>query len=206
MRPLIRSTLCRVTAVVISCVALAACSEGADAGPPSGTTVAATPDQAPSVSRAASASPSPTAQKPERPAAMDRDDGEGAAAAAEYFIELYPYIMATGDTAEFEAMSHEECGFCSQSLGDARRLMKLDQRYIGGKSSSHILDTYEQDGLTGIYPFDVQVVQEVSTIEDLDGNVVSSLEASKSRLRIEVGREDTDWIIVEVASAPKEAR
>ncbi len=50
---------------------------------------------------------------------MEREDAEGAAAAAEYFIELYPYVMATGDTEEFEAMSHRACGFCDDALEQA---------------------------------------------------------------------------------------
>ncbi|HEV6951953.1 MAG TPA: DUF6318 family protein, partial [Promicromonospora sp.] len=81
-----------------------------------------------------SASPSvPT--KPTRPEAMDRDDAEGAAAAAVYFIELYPYVMATGDTAEFEAMSHRACGFCSGVLNDLARVQDNAQRYEGGAAT-----------------------------------------------------------------------
>lgn len=98
---------------------VAGCSGAEDPEP-------ATPEPTPVTSApSASPSPSPSAEgvdKPERPAAMDQHDADGAAAAAEYFIELYDYVMRTGDTSEWEAMSHGTCGFCSDAISQANRL------------------------------------------------------------------------------------
>ena len=51
-------------------------------------------------------------QAPEKPARMGENSPEGAVAAAEYFISLYPYVYATGDLTEWDAMSEEGCVFC----------------------------------------------------------------------------------------------
>ena len=55
--------------------------------------------------------------KPERPAGMDEFTVEGAAATAEYYLSLLPYIHATGDLTVWESMSADTCVFC-QSVGD----------------------------------------------------------------------------------------
>ncbi|WP_419707920.1 DUF6318 family protein [Promicromonospora sp. NFX87] len=152
----------------------------------------------------ASASPSPSVPtKPERPEAMERDDAEGAAAAAEYFIELYPYVMATGDTEEFEAMSHRACGFCEQALRDTARIQDRDQRFVGGTTEVKVLDQYLRDDLTGIYPLDVEVTQEASTTLDPAGSAVASAEPQTSAHRVEVAQKDGRWVVVAIAPRPE---
>jgi hypothetical protein len=159
-------------------------------------------DPTPAVSASASPAPSvPT--KPKRPEAMKRDDAQGAAAAAEYFIELYPYVMATGDTEEFEAMSHRACGFCDDALEDIAALQKKDHTYRGGDAKGSVLKSYARDGVTGIYPLDMSVRQEVSTITDDAGSKVSSIKSSVSEVRVEVGRWKGSWVVVEIASLPE---
>ncbi|MBE1877557.1 hypothetical protein IHE71_17860 [Myceligenerans sp. TRM 65318] len=129
---------------------------------------------------------------------MDRDDAEGAAAAAEYFIELYPYVMATGDTVEFEAMSHEACGFCADALAQAESIRDNNHQWSGGEISSDLVKTYARDDLTGIYPFDIQVDQDAATILD-SGEIVFQGAAESHNYRVEVGREADAWIVVEIA-------
>ncbi|MFI9484892.1 DUF6318 family protein [Promicromonospora sp. NPDC052451] len=142
--------------------------------------------------------------KPERPAAMERDDAEGAAAAAEYFIELYPYVMATGDVEEFEALSHRACGFCSQALEDANQIQELGQTYQGGATTTTLLSQYGRDELTGIYPLDVEVRQEASRTLEANGSVASAAKEQTSEHRVEVGRRSGNWLIVGVAPRPEQ--
>jgi hypothetical protein len=166
--------------------------------------VSAVPTGDPTPAVSASASPTPSVPaKPERPDAMKRDDAEGAAAAAEYFIELYPYVMATGDTEEFEAMSHRACGFCEQALKDADRIQDREQSFHGGETAVKVLDQYLQDHLTGIYPLDVEVEQEASETVDADGSIFSSAEAQVSEHRVEVGRKNDRWVVVAIAPRPE---
>lgn len=135
---------------------------------------------------------------------MKRDDAEGAAAAAEYFIELYPYVMATGDTEEFEAMSHRACGFCGDALDDVARFRSEGQVYKGGASEGSIDVAYARDEVTGIYPFDMSVRQDASVVSTRGGDEVSSAPSSMSTLRVEIGIRNESWVIVEIASVPEE--
>lgn len=64
---------------------------------------------------------------------MERDDAEGAKAAAEYFLGLYPYVYATGDLLQWEAMSHAECKFCASVVEDATALVAEGGYGLGGE-------------------------------------------------------------------------
>lgn len=154
------------------------------------------------------ASPPPSASEPDmvkpvRPEAMDLDDAEGAAAAAEYFIELYPYVMRSGDTAEFEAMSHEACGFCAQALDDAAQIQRDGNVYVGGDVESTLLNVYVRDDLTGVIPLDFRVHQASSSTVDTTGNVVSSAAEQTTENRVEIGQIAGEWVIVGIAPRPE---
>jgi hypothetical protein len=156
---------------------------------------------------AVSASPSPSVPtKPERPDAMERDDAKGAAAAAEYFIELYPYVMATGDTKEFEAMSHRACGFCDDALEQAKRIEEGGWAYTGGGSTLSLVEAYKRDELTGVYPLDVEISQESSQISESGGAQLDSVESKVFDRRIEMGLRDGEWVVVTVAPIPEADR
>ena len=151
----------------------------------------------------ASASPSPSLPtKPERPAAMEREDAAGAAAAAEYFIELYPYVMATGDTEEFEAMSHRACEYCKGTLENAAWLQETGGTFEGGATDAVLAKTYQRDDLTGVIPFDFVTSQGEIWIRDQEGKQVDHVAETDFDARVEVGRRNAEWVIVEVAPDP----
>ena len=80
------------------------------------------PDPTPSVTAEPTVTPAPTASvasatAPVRPAEMDRNDEVGAAAAAEYFLRLFPYVMQSGDLTEWERISTTDCQFCATVRG-----------------------------------------------------------------------------------------
>lgn len=64
---------------------------------------------------------------------MDDTSAEGAAAAASYFVALYPYVYATGDLADWVAMSSPECIFCSSTRDGATRVAEARNRIEGGE-------------------------------------------------------------------------
>ena len=64
---------------------------------------------------------------------MDRDDADGAIAAATYFISLYPYVYATGDLAAWKAMSDSACIFCASVTGNVDEMIAQGNRTTGGK-------------------------------------------------------------------------
>lgn len=189
----------RVAGLIVAVgLTLSACTGST---PDPGVTESPTDESTPVAS--ASASPMPSGpSKPERPEAMKRDDAEGAAAAAEYFIELYPYVMATGDTREFEAMSHRACGFCDDALEQARQIEEGGWRYTGGGSTLSVTQTYERDDLTGIYPLDVEISQESSEISENDGTKLDSIESKVFDRRVEMGLRRGEWVVVTVAPIP----
>lgn len=190
----------RVAGLVVAVgFALSACTGST---PDPGVSGSPTDESTPVASESASPTPSVPA-KPERPEAMERDDAEGAAAAAEYFIELYPYVMATGDTREFEAMSHRACGFCDDALEQAERIKDHGYTYTGGDSSLRVIEIYARDDVTGIFPLDAEITQKSSRITGGSGEEIYSAEAKVSESRVEMGLHNGKWVVVTVAPIPE---
>lgn len=105
-----------------------------------GCTGRATPSEpsapSPSVSVGTTSTPTPTptpdlSTPPARPEAMATPSAEGAAAAASYFISLYPYVYVTGDFSEWDALSAPECEFCSNTKSDVQRMFAAGNRTTG---------------------------------------------------------------------------
>lgn len=97
-----------------------------------------------------SATPSPTPSPtpavvtaPERPAAMATASADGAAAAASYFISLYPYVYATGDLAEWDALSGPDCAFCSSTREGVDRVRQKGGNVAGGEIAINSVDGSE---------------------------------------------------------------
>ena len=53
---------------------------------------------------------------------MDEFTVEGAVATGEYVLALYPYVYATGDLSDWQAMSDSECGFCNNVITKVTKL------------------------------------------------------------------------------------
>lgn len=158
-------------------------------------------------SPSASASPEPSeeaeADGPERPAAMDKKDADGAAAAAEYFLSLYDYMLTTGDSSRFESMSHRACGFCTATLDRLDWLEENDATFTGGAMTTTIEESYEIDAATGIFPLDVVIEQESIEILDADGTSIDEVDHSTREARIEMALRDKKWVVVTVTHRPE---
>ncbi|MCF4120401.1 DUF6318 family protein [Antribacter sp. KLBMP9083] len=169
-----------------------ACTDGGESGP--------TPEPTPTVASPSPSASEPEVVKPERPEAMDRDDAEGAAAAAIYFLSLRSYMMVSGDTAEWEAMSHESCGFCSGDLEQARQIHERGDSFSGGRILATVVEVYARDSLTGVTPLDVEMDESVTSIVDHSGQEIFRSDRSVEVNRVEMGQIDGEWVVVEVAS------
>lgn len=135
--------------------------------------------------------------KPERPAAMERDDAEGAAAAAEYFLELYPYVMATGDTTEWDAMTWAEtCGFCTGVRDTALEIRSAGDFYSGSDTTVDSAEAGEVDTLTGGRAVIVDVVQGPHIRTASDGEVITEGGEVAARLHVDVLFTQGQWYIV----------
>ncbi|GCD20963.1 hypothetical protein CTKZ_25250 [Cellulomonas algicola] len=82
--------------------------------------------------------------KPARPAALDLPPTvEGSAAVAAYFVQLFPYAVQTNDVAEFAALSHAECAFCSSTQADIARQIGRGEHTVGGGIAVSALSSTE---------------------------------------------------------------
>ncbi|MDO8151855.1 DUF6318 family protein [Isoptericola sp. b408] len=199
------SPLRRLVPALVVLGLLAGCTGGdpepeAQASEPSSAPVTTAPSEEPTPSP----SPSPTGPtKPERPAAMDKKNAEGAAAAAEHFIELYDYTLKTGDTEALRTMSHRSCGFCDETLAEAESIQTKGETYEGGELSFSLIESFQRDPVTGLFPMDVDVRQAPASIASRSGEVVWEQGATTTEARIEMGRRDGTWVVVEIAGRPK---
>jgi hypothetical protein len=164
-------------------------------------------DPSPAVERpvpSPSPTPTPTPEapvKPERPADMERTDEVGAAAAAVYFLELYPYVMATQDVAEWELASLKEtCELCTAVLGHVAGYVSTGQRYVGGAVVAEVVKVYPLDTLYNGYPVDVRARQANSSVVSADGTVLEENTAEDSTLRVELIHDGQQWRLAGVSN------
>ena len=192
-------------ALALVALLLTGCTQPAPAPTDPGTTAEVTSSPSPSVAESSPApSPTPVVVAPERPAAMDDDGYEGAQAGAKYFQLLDPYMMKTGDTAEWEAMSHKECSTCSNRLEQARTIAENGDVFEGGETTVRVLHTYEQDEPTGMWPLDVRVTTEEVTIFDPQREPVAEFDRVEYDVRMEMALRDGQWLVVGVAPLDEE--
>ncbi|MBM7821555.1 hypothetical protein JOE63_004032 [Cellulosimicrobium cellulans] len=128
---------------------------------------------------------------------MDRDDAEGAAAAAEYFLSLYGYVLATGDTAEWDAMTWvETCEFCASVRADAVEIAESGDAFTGSEILVSNIEVADLDTFTGAFP--VLASYEQAPYERVDGSgaVVDQGDGGRGELQIDVIHTADDWATV----------
>jgi hypothetical protein len=187
--------------VLVVGVALAGCTPQ----PPT-----TTPPPSPSV--VASPSPTPTttptpdaAVKPERPTAMDEVSAAGAEAAAVYFLQLYPYVYATGDLEEWRAMSHPECVFCTSVITNVEEEQAEGRRSTGGGIG--ITGAISREITTATwYSVSLEGYEEPWSTFDTEGNLVEEHTAREPHtFELAVIRDADRWLVraVQVDDAPE---
>ena len=65
---------------------------------------------------------------------MSTVDAETAEAVAVYFLELYPYVYATGDLSDWNLLSHPECVYCADTRQGVEAMMTAGHHSLGGLS------------------------------------------------------------------------
>jgi len=134
---------------------------------------------------------------------MDDDGPAGAEAAAVYFLQLDDYIMKSGDTTTYKAMSHDDCARCTARLDQAQEIADRGDRWTGGDVRASILRTYEQDAATGIWPIDVSVRIDPVVVTDSDGEEVFTDKEAQTKSRIEIARQDDGWVVIGIGDIPE---
>ena len=183
-------------------LALAGCSDDPEGPGPDGTDVAPTEPTGPTTSApdptesASEPAPGPTSwPEPTRPAAMERDDVEGAKAAAEYFLELYPYVYATGDLSSWHEISHPECQFCAGVVENVEDL-HADGGYAEGPVVEVIaIEAEPPDEEYEYFSVWIDAEEGQSTRYDESGGIVTQVEASLIQVDFALAWSDGKWIV-----------
>ena len=126
-------------------------------------------------------------------------DGNGAAAAAVYFIELYGYVLQTGDLTEWNAMSFPQCQFCSSVHRSITSVYEAGGHIEGGSLSAEVIAVHELDGFIGGYPIDLRVTQQSSSAYSADGTVTEATAISTKSGRFYTVFVNGAWQIADVS-------
>ncbi|WP_249051694.1 DUF6318 family protein [Cellulomonas fimi] len=186
-----------VAGLVVGAMMFAGCTAASDASPPPTPTSTRGSSPEPSPSPTPS---EPTVAKPERPAEMDRTDEVGAAAAAEYFLSLYAYVMQTGDFAEWDAMSTELCGFCAKTRASAEELAAMGSRYHGGEIKVDETTVGAFDELFSAYPVRTVVTQSDARTVSGTGQTEAENPGRRGDVLVEVTTRPQGWGVLSVVS------
>ena len=199
-----------VAPLLVAAVLLTACSEKVDAGPdrPAASAeaevvtaapqpVAPEPEPEPEPTPEPAAPERPVVAKPVPPESIGRSDMFGAAAAAQYFLELYPYVYATGDLADWTSMAHPECLFCSIVAENVEAIYARGDFATGGNLT---FDTVLGRGpLPGeeFFRVDIQATQSPLSTVGVSG-VETTSRTSRNLLIFAIGRAGEQWFVRDV--------
>ena len=135
---------------------------------------------------------------PERPAEMDNDDKYGAAATAEYFLQLSLYGITTDNWDDYNALSLPTCGFCNSYRDTNHEDYKdissrtMPEMEVQSMYAWQIEDTPEQ------WRVDTLVERSPSTVINKDKSV-RQRQGSTTALAFLLDMSD-GWHVVEVES------
>ncbi|MCA5892351.1 DUF6318 family protein [Isoptericola sp. NEAU-Y5] len=194
-----RATLAATAVGLAAVLLLAGCGPDGPEPPPAASE-STTPGPSLSASPSVSPSPTSTVAPPERPVEMDDDGPAGAEAAAVYFLRLDDYIMKTGDTAQWEAMSHKECDYCVERLEQAQEIADHSYAWTNELTEVRVQESYVQDSATGLQRVDVAVSQGAVTVTDGSGDEVFQQDAIELVMGVELALADEDWVIVGITN------
>jgi hypothetical protein len=130
---------------------------------------------------------------------MSRMDKIGAEAAARHFLALYPYVLATGDFTEWDAMAWESCTFCSSIKTRTLADFKAGAVNDGGGLTLYDFDVGYDDLLKG-YPVQVRYTQAPATLTSADGRIEHT-PGETGQMQLDLAPTTSGWKVLEVASA-----
>ena len=185
-------------AAVVATLALTGCTGQAEDPP---TTTPAT-SAAPSPSATPTDTPTPDAATPPERPDMSQVDAATAEAVARYFLELYPYVYATGDLTEWRALSHPECIFCASVITNVEEMVAAGKSADGGEVTAAITAAELSPGTFAIGGS----VDQASGIEyDPAGVVIGESTGGSHEVAMNLVSTPTGWLVraVEFREAPQ---
>ncbi|WP_029253918.1 DUF6318 family protein [Paraoerskovia marina] len=148
--------------------------------------------------------PEPTATEPTpppRPAAMDDTGKKGAQAAAEHFIALLNFGLASGNSQPLAAIRFPDmCVTCGNFIDRIDSYDDSNYSVDGGVGSLSNLNVSDRDTLTGGYAVFATFATETMTVTDAGGDVVESVGYDDGNLQIDVMHDGTDWKVMSMVT------
>lgn len=126
---------------------------------------------------------------------MDRSDVEGAIAAAQYFLELYPYAYNTGDLTTWKAMSHPECVFCASVIENVETLHAAGGYEVGGEIIIESVTASDPVEGNEFFAVDVSAVQSAASEYGASGQVVREIPEAKYVIYMAAQFTGYDWLV-----------
>ena len=179
-----------IRAAVLAVLIAGCTSEATPAPTPSDISASPTANLSPSLTPPTQTDP-PT--PPQRPEAMAMPSADGAAAAASHFVSLFPYIFATGDVAEWNAMSADDCGFCANTRTSVEEQMARGVRGEGSEITIHSARGTEISP-GDAYSADIEFSQAPSFEVSMDGTRTPDGEGGRFRIHVALWWRD-GWIV-----------
>lgn len=180
-----------MAAAAVACLAagvLAACT-GAAAGPP---TTPPPPTATPAPSPTPTPTPTPDAATPPERPDMSAVDAATAEAVAVYFLELYPYVYATGDLTEWRALSHPECEFCASVIANVEAMVDAGHTADGGEIHADLTAT---EFVAGTFAIGGTATQEPGGEYDANGATVSESSGGSLEFAMNIIGDAPGWLI-----------
>jgi hypothetical protein len=130
---------------------------------------------------------------------MDTGDEAGAAAAATYFMQLFAYVLHTGDVGEWDAVTATDCGFCAKVRADVSRVYGGGGSFSGGELATDQAEVLGSDPTLG--GFGVALGYEVSEGAELDagGGVVELKPSERGMAVVDTVFGAHGWVLVGVS-------
>lgn len=131
---------------------------------------------------------------------MNQDDVQGAIAAAQYFLELYPYAYNTGDLTEWREMSHPECIFCASVIENVEALHASGGYEVGGEFVFETVSARDPLPDNDYFAVDFEVVQQEIRELDKSGHLAKVTPEADFSIFTAVLRSEDDWMIRAVST------
>jgi hypothetical protein len=131
---------------------------------------------------------------PERPD-LSQVDAETAQALAVYFLQLYPYVYATGDLTDWRALSHPECIFCASVIGNVEDMVAEGEHWEGG------LPVFSDVAVTEVsasfYNVVLDLTEEPARRLGSDGAVIEESTGGGTLITLVLVADDGRWLVRE---------
>ncbi|WP_246119523.1 DUF6318 family protein [Cellulomonas massiliensis] len=148
-------------------------------------------------------SDTPSPAEPIRPAAANSTDS--AVATMRWVFDVYTYLLNTGDTAEFAAVSDPDCNYCANTLERAKTMSDAGQRVEGGVMTATGMSA-SGIGDDGYYTGRASVTRGPSTTYDSKNQIIDSVrDATDYDVQFSLQWTGDDWRVLEVEARPVDA-